>query len=697
MANSLTLSDSQSQLWNDVVQSISQSLSPADLLLLPLVALGSAYVINRGSVFPKSDPYRYKFFERPQQSSGAGVQSQSRSRNIADAVSQSNADLVVFWGSQSGTAEGFAQRLARESHQRFKLKPIMADLSDYDAESLARLPASTLVIFIVSTYGEGDPSDNAQDFVSWMNSTAKSSLEHVRFAAFGCGNSNYLYFNKTVDEVTTAMSKFGATQILPTGKGNEATRTTEEDFMDWKEKLFSTLASDLGLSEQENGYEPLVDVVEQVSTPSDQLHLGRPFQKAASKTPLGGLGIIPVPVISNKILTQYVTQDRACVEVTVDLSAHAQVKYKTGDHIAVWPENPMEEVNRLIRILKIESTRDTAIKITQKSDYDDVKVPSLTTAEALFRFYLEICSPVPRETVSALALMSPSAKVKEALNSISKDRDTYATFLENYHLTLSRLLEYAVSLDPTISWDSLPLCFVIDALPTMQPRLYSIASSRVTSPRAVALAVSVKPSTLLGNPDAMIPGLASTYLSTQGPSGNSPTDAPKLYVQIRKSTFKLPVNSTIPLVMVAAGTGIAPFRAFLHERARLSSVGKQVGPMILFFGCQNQADYLYEEELDELRLGQLTGKLEVVTAFSRAGGKKTYVQDMVHSRRSDVTRMLGDDDAAFYICGAATMAKAVGNVLTEGTMEVRGWSETEALNWRAIRKKENRWFEDVWS
>ncbi|KAL6406876.1 NADPH cytochrome p450 [Ilyonectria robusta] len=696
MAKSFALSDSQPKIWNDVVQSMSKTLSPVDLFLLPAVVLGSVYVINRGSIFPKSDPYRYKFFERPQQSSGIAVQTQSRPRNIADLVSQNNADLVVFWGSQSGTAEGFAQRLARESHQRFKLKPVVADLSEYDAESVARLSAQTLAVFIVSTYGEGDPSDNAQDFVSWMNSTAKASLEHVKFAAFGCGNSNYRYFNKTVDEVVTAMAKFGATQILPTGKGNEATRTTEEDFMDWKERLFSTLASNLGLSEQESAYEPLVDVIEQPSTPADQLHLGRPFQKMGSRNTMG-MDIVSVPVVSNKVLTRYATQDRACIEVTVDLSAHAQIKYKTGDHIAVWPENSAEEVDRLLRVLKIESKRDIPIKIMQKSDYDDAKVPSLTTVEALFRFYLEVCSPVPRETVSALALMSPSVKVKQALETISKNREIYASFLENNHLTLSRLLDYAVGIDPSISWDSLPLCFIIDALPTMQPRLYSIASSRVTSPRAVTLTVSVKPSTLRANPDVMIPGLASTFLSTKKPSENNSTDSPSMYIQIRKSTFKLPTNSAIPLVMVAAGTGIAPFRAFLHERARLSSVGKQIGPMILFFGCQNQVDYLYEEELGELRSGPLAGKLEIVTAFSRADGKKTYVQDMVQSRRMDVIQMLGDDDAAFYICGAATMAKAVGSVLTEATMEVREWSETEALNWRALRKKENRWFEDVWS
>ncbi|KAK7421596.1 NADPH-cytochrome P450 reductase [Neonectria punicea] len=232
------------------------------------------------------------------------------------------------------------------------------------------------------------------------------------------------------------------------------------------------------------------------------------------------------------------------------------------------------------------------------------------------------------------------------------------------------------------------------------PQTILNASVRCSSKSGLGRANSyrcTKPSALSGNPDAVIPGLTSTYLSTKEPSREVVTAAPNIYVQVRKSTFKLPVNAATPLVMVAAGTGIAPLRAFLHERARLSSVGKQVGPMVLYFGCQNEADYLYKDELVDFSSGQLAGKLDVVTAFSRAEGKKTYVQDMVRLRKQDVTRMLGDEDAAFYICGAATMAKAVGNVLTEATMEIRGWSETEGINWRATKKKENRWFEDVWS
>ncbi|KAM0415868.1 hypothetical protein ACHAPT_013179 [Fusarium lateritium] len=690
-----TFNSTTPQVLTDAIESLSKNLSHDDYILLPLVILGTVFVLNKGSILPQKDPYYHMWFQRPQASHG-GVETTKRSRNVADLVKEANADLVIFWGSQSGTAEGFAHRLAREAHQRYKLTAVVADLSDYDSESVSLIPSTTLAIFIMSTYGEGDPSDNAQDFVTWTHSAFSVSLHHLKFAAFGCGNSNYRYFNKTIDDVVTALVKFGAVPLVATGKGNEATRTTEEDFMDWKETLLSTLATERGLTEVEAAYEPEVDVLEGETIPQEELHLGNPFHKTTSKAGATNSDIVPVSVVARTELARYAEQDRSCIEVKVDLTPHAQVKYKTGDHIAVWPESSPEEVDALIRILGLETKRSSPIRINPKSGYDDLKVPNSTTIEALFRHYLEICSPVPRETVLSLARVAPSNAVKKELRAISKDRETYATFLKVNYLTFSRLLAYGSAVDSSISWKDVPLSFVIDSLPPMQPRLYSISSSRITSPRQVTLTVSVKPSTLSGKPNILIPGITSSFLSRTAPSEDVAATHSTLQVQIRPSTFKLPINVLTPLVMVAAGTGIAPFRAFVQERSRLASVGREVGKMILFFGCQNESDYLYSQELKEASSGALAGKLELVPAFSRAGGKKTYVQDMVHQCQEEVLSLLQDQDAAFYICGAATMAKDVGDVLGEAIKQKNGWSDARAESWRA-EKKGNRWFEDVWS
>ncbi|KAK1621523.1 HAD-like domain-containing protein [Colletotrichum phormii] len=302
----------------------------------------------------------------------------------------------------------------------------------------------------------------------------------------------------------------------------------------------------------------------------------------------------------------------------------------------------------------------------------------------------------------ALAQFAPSQKVKTELMIIGNDREAYSKFLGRNHVTLARLLKHTIAVDPAATWAGLPLSFIIDFLPAMQPHLYSISTSRITSPRSEGLTVSVKPSPLLENQDIQIPGLASTHLSKLQPgqvsSAGEPTiDLSFVHAQIRGSTSKLPFLSSVPLIMVAAGTGVALFRTFIQERARLASVGKEVGRMILFFGCQNNSDYLYRHEFAEWMAGPLAGKLEVVTAFSRADSEKCYVQNKVQARGEDVGRMLLEDDAAFYICGAANMAKDVGSAVERIVKQANGWEGSQVESWRQERKRSKRWFEDVWT
>ncbi|VUC20275.1 unnamed protein product [Clonostachys rosea] len=678
------------------LESLRGKLSHDDFLLLPLVILGSVYIFNCGSIIPKKDPYDYMWFERPQADAAACVQSEKRSRKAADIVRQRDADLIIFWGSQSGTAEGYAHRLARESHQRYKLVAVVADLADYDAETIAAIPSATLAIFIMSTYGEGDPSDNAQDFISWTRSNPDVNLSHLKIAAFGCGNSNYRYFNKTIEEAVNSLLKLGAIPFTPTGKGDEATRTTEEDFVEWKERLLSTLCLEHELTEAETAYEPEVEVIKGEYVPQRDLQLGTPFQKAGTKLSATTTAIVPVPVTQRTCLSRYSAPGRSVIEVKIDLTAHPHIKYKTGDHIAVWPENAAQEVESLIAILGLQDERSKPIRISSVSANKELEVPASTTIEALFCHYLEISGPVSRETILAVARVAPSAAIRDGLSAIGKDRETYALFLESDYFTFSRLLALGCGMDSSASWHELPLSFVIDNIPRMQPRLYSISSSRIVSPRQVSLTVSVKPSLISGRPDISIPGITSSFLANTRDSDDTVARRSNLYVQIRESTFKLPATDNTPLVMVAAGTGIAPFRAFIQEKARIASIGKQVGKLILFFGCQADSDYLYADELRELSTSSLAGKLKLVVAFSRAGAQKVYVQDRVRQEQQEVLQLLCEQDAAFYICGASTMAKEVGNTLSQALQETRNWSEAQIMEWRDSAKKSKRWFEDVW-
>lgn len=158
------------------VQEFPRTTSYDDYVLLALMALGAASYLSEGKIWNKPDPYYQKWFDRPQNTNNS-LGLQSRTRNVAQKIEETQRDLVIFWGSQSGTAEAFANRLARDCYQRFRLKALVADLSDYDPATVAQISASTFAIFLVSTYGEGDPSDNATEFVSWLTASASLSLE----------------------------------------------------------------------------------------------------------------------------------------------------------------------------------------------------------------------------------------------------------------------------------------------------------------------------------------------------------------------------------------------------------------------------------------------------------------------------------------------------------------------------------------
>jgi NADPH-ferrihemoprotein reductase len=609
--------------------------------------------------------------------------------------------MVIFWGSQSGTAEGFANRLGRECHSRFRLESLVADLSDYDMETLKHIKKETLVVFIASTFGEGDPSDNTAGLWHYIRS-AKESLEDLRYFAFGLGNSNYKYYNKVIDVVAESLDACGAQRLMPIGKADDANGATEEDFITWKEEFFDYLTRTLGHQEYDAVYEPSLLVEQDTSLEPIDLHQGEPV--VDTKTLTGSSAVKPLPIRNMRELFD-ASADRNCLHAGLDLSDFPEISYKTGDHLSIWPSNPNAEVERVLEQLGRLHEADVPILIKSLNG-SKVKIPTPTTLSALLRYYLEICSPVSREVVAQLAQFAPTESSRLFLEDISRDRSRYSAFLAATHMTVGRLLEISTGSEPT-PWSSLPLAFLLDAFPVMRPRYYSISSSSIVSPRAPSITAVVSQTALqdsMGG-QSTISGLATSYLlahhvedksthSLQGPG--SALEGRKVYAQIRKSKFKLPALASQPIIMVAAGTGIAPFRGFIQERARMKQVGKTCGKMLLYFGCRSpNEDYIYREELAQLQ-AVLEDELRIVTAFSRYEGNKVYVQERILEDRERIFGMLTETNANLYICGSAAMAREVNNTISSIIKEENGWTDGEIEAWSETKKKTRKFQEDVW-
>ncbi|EHY54012.1 hypothetical protein HRR83_004656 [Exophiala dermatitidis] len=705
--------------------------------------------LTRGLLWDVPDPYYHVYFERPQsdgkdQNSAKSNQTKAQ-RSIAKKLNETDKRAVIFWGSQSGTAERFATQLAKECQSRFGLGCLAADLSDYDAESIAELAPTQLAIFILSTYGEGDPSDNATGFWDWINNNLNNSnnratthpaaaplLSNLQYAAFGLGNSNYKYFNRVVDVVAQTLTENGATLLLPVGKADDAQRSTEEDFLAWKDALYAMFRTYLGLEERVVEYQPAITIVEDESLTSIDLHHGEPVGVINNSNNCSPIRALSIKNARELFAPSLSGTDRNCVHMELDLAEYPDIHYKTGDHLGVWPINPNHEVDELLTALQLHERQDVPVLLKSvEGEGAKLQLPSPTTVRALFTHYLEVSAPVSRSTIQGLLAFAPTAEAKSYLLKLAQDKDVYASYLATTHLTLGRLLRLA---SPNEPWTALPLSFVVEALPPIQPRYYSISSSSVLSPRRAAITALVAADALPANPQQKINGVASNYLLALSKSQSSHAHdsasaeakdiAPpeidattydvagpsnllqgtKLFAHVRKSKFKLPLQSSCPIIMVAAGTGLAPFRAFVAERAKLHSIGKPVGEMLLFFGCRHpDEDFIYRDELMRVAVAgsdqdsDSSPLLKVVTAFSRLPGEpKVYVQQRVREYGRQVVDLIEDKGANFYICGRAAMAREVGASVAEAIKEARGWDDSQVKSWTEGLKRRGKWREDVW-
>ena len=672
--------------------------SNADVVALSLIVLSALGYLTNGRVWNKADPHHGVWFEKPQVANDKSNGKPTVSRDISRRLTEGNYRCVIFWGSQSGTSERFAQTLGRECLAHFGINALVADLSDYDADSIARIKATQFAIFIVSTYGEGDPSDNTTglwDYIKQMK-VKNIKLESLRYLAFGLGNSNYKYYNRVLDVVCEALDIAGATALIPRQKADDANGGTEEDFQAWKDDLFA-LFRHLGFEQKSVEYQPTIqlsfsdETEKQVpSSVTSVVHL-----QNATQSP-----VLPLTVRSAHEL--FTASDRNCIHMELDLGSQDMV-YKTGDHIGIWPCNPEDEIERLLNVLGANGRRQESFTVKSSNDSIRPKIPSPTTLDRALRHHLEICAPVARKTVQELAQFAPTANARAKLLEIGQNREQYEKLTSFTHITLARLLQ---AVTPDEPWITVPLEFVIENLLPLQPRYYSISSSSVIAPRRISVTALVVNKTVGDQSVSTIHGLASNYIlsasrvASKGPapqyqcmSDSQGLQGTQILAHIRKSKFKLPITSSTPLVLISAGTGFAPFRAFLQERAKLHALGKPSGRILVYFGCRDHNDYIYREELERIQV-ELGDKLQINTVFSRKRPKE-YVQDRVGKHTGEILELL-DSGANVYICGKASMAREVDMRIQDAVSKAKGLGDGEVKAWADSLKKRGKWKVDVW-
>ena len=669
-------------------------LDTLDIIVLGAILLGTVAYFTKGKLWGvQKDPYATSFANTNGLKAG-------RTRNFIEKMDESGKNCVIFYGSQTGTAEDYASRLAKEGKSRFGLETMVADLEEYDFENLDAVPNDKVVMFILATYGEGEPTDNAVEFYEFItgedvtfSESNDPALENLNYVAFGLGNNTYEHYNSMVRNVDKALTKYGAHRIGDAGEGDDGAGTMEEDFLAWKDPMWAALADKMGLDEREAVYEPTFGITERDSLTheSEEVFLGEPNKnhlQGNNKPPFNAQNPYIAPIAESREL--FNAKDRNCIHMEIDVSG-SNLSYQTGDHIAVWPTNAGDEVDRFLDILGLTEKRNQVIGVKALEPTAKVPFPTPTTYDTIVRYHMEICAPISRQFVATLAAFSPNDAIKAEMTRLGSDKDYFHQKTGPHYHNIARFLS---SVSKGEKWTNIPFSAFIEGLTKLQPRYYSISSSSLVQPKKIAITAVIESQSLPGR-DEPFRGVATNYLfalkqKQNGDANPQPFgltyaitgprnkyDGIHCPVHVRHSNFKLPSDPGRPIIMIGPGTGVAPFRAFVQERAKQAQNGQEVGRTLLFFGCRNSSeDFIYESEWAEYKK-ILGDKFEIITAFSRETKKKVYVQHRLKERSSEVNELL-NKKAFFYVCGdAARMAREVNAVLAQIIAEGRGVSEAK--------------------
>lgn len=568
--------------------------------------------------------------------------------NAVDAVATGDEALSILYGSNTGTCQALAQKLAGQCAQR----GLLADVRTLDA-AMGQVPKDKPTVIITASY-EGLPTDDAARFVAWLESLKKENedkkFEGVKYAVFGCGHSDWAStFQKIPTLVDESLPVLGAKRITDRGSSDVSKQDTFGDFEMWTSgKLWPALGPYVTSSKDTSEFSAIPTVEIEVTTEERSSHLQQNVQWAN--------------VIDAKVLTAEGEPEKRHIEIELP----SNMTYSAGDYLAVLPMNPKEYVRRVMNHFNLPWDGMITIKPSSATSLPTGKPIGIFD---LLQGYVEISQPATKQDIEVLVSVCGSQSVKETLTSYLSSETFTSEVIDKRIAILDLLTRHKADIP-------LPFATFLSLLPPMRTRHYSISSSPLASPDSVTLTYAVldAPAWYQPNGDSSMStaktncagkdesyrflGVAGSYMRSLAPGD-------RVLVSVRSTNkyFRLPLDmQSTPVVMMCNGSGIAPFRGFCQERATLiAEGGKTLAPAVLFVGCRRpERDQLYREELEAWAK---LGAVDVRWVFSRdgAGDECQYVQDRMLRDREDIDR-LWLEGARFYICGSRGLAKGIGAV-----------------------------------
>ncbi|MFL5358756.1 assimilatory sulfite reductase (NADPH) flavoprotein subunit [Archangium sp.] len=537
--------------------------------------------------------------------------------------------LTIIYGTQTGNSRTLAERLKQRAEAAgLAVRTVRA--SEYSTRDLKN---ERFLYVVISTQGDGDPPDDARGFYEFVLSKRAPALSQLRFAVLGLGDSSYPKFCETGRVLDERLAGLGATRLFARGECDVDFEPVAEP---WLGQALERAKTEL---------EPQTSLA--TVTPLRSVQVPPTFSK---ENPY------PAQVLANQRITgRGALKDVRHVEFSLEGSG---LTYAPGDALGVVPRNPPELVAAVLSELKLEGatevTREGRILPLKRWLSEGVEITRLS-----------------RPFLASHAARAGNAELQRLLT--PEGAEALRALLAS-HQVIDLLRKYPAA------WSAEEL---VGALRRLTPRLYSIASSQKRVGEEVHLTVGLVEWEAFGTRHV---GAASSYLATR----EAGQDLVDVFIEANER-FRLPKDASRDVIMIGPGTGVAPFRAFVQERAETGASGRNW----LFFGEQRfRTQFLYQTEWQEaVKKGELH---RIDLAFSRDQGQKVYVQNRLLEKGREVYAWL-EGGAHLYVCGDATrMAPDVHNALIDIVATHGGKSPEDAKAYLESLREQQRYQRDVY-
>lgn len=567
--------------------------------------------------------------------------------------------LMVLHGSNLGNCRALARQIGDEAVD-LGYQTTVAALDS----AAGALPDDGAVVIVAASYN-GMPTDDARAFMSWLDGATQAPP--VPYAVLGVGDRNWAETYQAIPRhIDARLAELGATQLIPMVPAD-----TSGDFAGAVEGFSATLWNALagrfgGAAQVGDGMaveEPLYDLRAVDGPVTAAIDARYQVQPA---TVLDNIALVDTgsPIGTDKRLIRIALPDG--------------VDYRTGDHLTVLPDNSPELVEEVGAVLDVRLDRRIAIN-PRRSTRRAIPIDREVTVRELLTHFLELRKPATRSQLLTLAAANPCPPERAALTALAEHPETRA-------LSIAGCLEEFPATELTRAE-------LLELFEPMAPRHYSIATSSRRRPREVELVVGVLEGPARGG-GGTFRGVASSYLAESVPGQQI-----RMRVDPARQAFRAGADPARTVILVGAGTGVAPFRGFIGDRLAALEAGEPFTSALCFVGVRHpDVDYLFRDEAQE---GERLGVVRMRPAFSRLEGSEIrYVQDRIAADADQVWELLGnaDNGTHVYVCGdGAAMAPAVRDAFRNIYRAKTGADEAAAKVWLEDLVAADRYVEDVWA